>query len=78
MQFDKADIIIASAFFFFMGMIFGLWITSGQSTQPTQVNYFQKYGIEVCRQRNAVFHKFEGLNYYVCMDKDTKVLSDFD
>jgi hypothetical protein len=78
MQFDKADIIIGCVLAFLFGMLFALWITWDSPARTAPVSYFEKYGTEICRQRNAVFHRLGNQNYYVCMDKDTKVLSDFD
>jgi hypothetical protein len=77
MQLDKADILVGLAVSFCFGMLFCLWVTwDTPSSSPSY--WFQKYGTEICRQRNADFHKLGSQNYYVCMDKTTKVLSDFD
>lgn len=83
MTLDKSDAIVAFSVTFLAGMLFAIWITwdmpaGSGSPRKEPINYQLKYGEEVCRQRNADLHRLGGLNYLVCMDKTTKVLSDFD
>ena len=77
MDTDTPILVVMCVLAFLFGSLTGLWLNSG-SSGATNVNYQMKYAEEVCKQRNANVHLVKSLNYIFCMDKNTKVLSDFD
>jgi hypothetical protein len=64
-----------------MGAVVGGSIAANAMGSTGNRDYwFKKYGTEVCKQRSSDLHSLDlgKQKYWVCMDRNTKVLSDFD